>query len=69
MCTNNCNDGPQERSLLHVHDIVSALDEDSKPYQKHQNKTHNISPGWNEYVAEYCGEACEAWAIAGRPYA
>lgn len=36
---------------------------------KHNNKTHNIKRGWNEYVAEYRAEACEAfklWTIAGR---
>ena len=34
------------------------------------NKTHNIRPGWNKYVAEYRAEACEAtksWTMAGRP--
>jgi len=49
-------------------DTVSTLYVDSK--YMHTNKTHNIRPGWNECVAEYRAEACEAfesWAIAGRP--
>jgi len=69
-CVQNCKGEEHRRDLCFMdNDIVSALYEDSKPYYKRNNKTQNITPSWNEFVAEYHAEACEAfksWDIAGR---
>ena len=51
--------------------VVSALYDGGKPFQKHntQNKKSNIEPGWNKLVAMYHTEACEAyklWDVAGK---